>query len=322
MSHTSACWYWRNDDGHPRALANRCAGPWGIDFSTAPVTPELLVDNELFGERPTHLLTPNAAQRPQRAKHRYHVCTRKLSPDLFCCVENGVFVASPELVLAQMAQQLSLFQFVDLCMEFMGTYALRDEGHRGFATRHAPLASRERLALALQELLGRDAYRKVRLILEHAACGSRSPMETREYLLLFLPKKYGGYGLPKAEMNARIELLPEQQGETGRKYVECDLFWPEHGVAVEYDGEYDHASYKARTRDATKRNVLLTRGIRQFTITARQILDICAFDAVARDIAKAIGYKLRGFPDDWSDRRELLRHDLFESLKKRRERIR
>lgn len=139
-------------------------------------------------------------------------------------------------------------------------------------------------------------------------------METREYLLMFLSKRDGGYGLPKGLMNAQIKLSPDEQNEAQRAFLECDLYWPDHNVAVEYDGGLDHASYEQRARDAVKRNILQAQGKRVFTITARQILNADAFDAEIRNIANAISYKLRDFPIDWERRRDHLRKELFGSM--------
>lgn len=269
-----------------------------------------------FETTPVHFLVPDASQRMLRAHNLFHVCSRQLPSEMFCSVAQQLFVASPELALALMAKELPPFEFVDLCMEFMGTYALREDLQRGFATRREPLATRATIISALEMTLGKRAFRGTSLLLEHAIEGSRSPMETREYLLLFLPKKYGGYGLPKAKMNARVELSHAQRIEAGRSYVECDLYWPDHKIAIEYDGDYDHASYNARMRDATKRNVLHALGIRQFTLTAPQILDESAFDAFVRNIAAALGFRLRDYPTDWTERRETLRNALFRSMKR------
>lgn len=314
VSHDSACWYWRHASDFPRVLSSRCKGGWDDNLLEAPPSAKLLSAIKALGDNPIHLLVHNQHQRLRRSGICYHVCTKSLPSGSFCRIDEGVFVASPELALAQMAKSLSPFQFVDLSMEFMGTYALRNDRARGFATRQVPLVMPEGLFPPLEAILGKRSFNQIASVLKHAESGSRSPMETREFLLFFLPKRFGGYGLPRARMNARIELCPSEQRGTNRRHVECDLFWPEHNIAVEYDGAIDHASHEARMRDATKRNVLQARGIRQFTITARQILDARAFDAVVRNIANAMHFRLRHFPEDWEARRDTLRADLFKSM--------
>lgn len=317
-THNSGDWYWRHAGDFPRVLANRYDGIWSADTMRFDPTPEELESvGDMFGHGLVHLLVPGASLRSQRSKYRYHVCSKQLPPGMLCRIADSVFVASPELRLAQVAGECSLIQFASQCMEFLGKYALRSEEKRGMAKRAVPLVTREALEPPLRALLGKRRYGQAMTMLQYVEGGSRSPMETRMWLLLFLPKKYGGYGLPRALLNAEIELTPEEQLETGRHHVECDLFWPEHKVAVEYDGDEDHASYENRARDASKRNVLQARETLQFTVTARQIFDVRAFDAVARDIACAIGYCLKSFPREWESRRDYMRSVLFSDLEHR-----
>lgn len=199
-------------------------------------------------------------------------------------------------------------------MELCGTYALVPESMRGFTTRDYQLTTVEEAQKFLRHAPGSRKSRRLAPLLRLMQNGARSPMETREYLLACLPRRYGGYGLPKAQLNHRIELLPEERRVSKRGYFECDMCWPDHKVVIEYDGHADHESRDDRARDASKRNVLLARGYRVFTVTGEQICDAASFDSIMRDVATCLHYRMRDFPIDWTKRREELRMGLFKSM--------
>lgn len=314
VSHDSALWYWRHASDYPRTLTRRCDTGM-ISLPDDRMLPDSLqAQKMLLGPEPIQLLAPHPAYRPQKKSYDYHVCSKALPRQLFCILDDSLLVASPELCFAQKAREIADAQVAELFMELTGKYALREETRHGFATRHHALMTRAAAMTTLQALIGKKRYGHISTMLKYAAEGSRSPMETRQYLLLFLPKRYGGYGLPKGIINAEIVLTPEERTQTHRRHIECDLYWPCCNIALEYDGGPDHASFEDRSRDATKRNVLQARKTRVFTVTAKEILDSAAFDAIAHNIASALNFRLRGFPADWMQRRDKLRNELFESM--------
>ena len=207
------------------------------------------------------------------------------------------------------------FHLMELCMELLGHYSLARDVEDGLVDREKPLTDFERIGALMALLDGEPGLPRLRQVLPYTEQRSRSPMETRQYLLLRLPKRYGGYGLTGARVNLRLPLSPHEQRVAKRTVLECDLIWPEHDVVIEYDGEGGHASFGARSRDATKRNVLMSRGMRVLTVTAEQILDVNAFDAVAHEVAEMTRHRLRRFPDDWDQRRKRLRDALFASMR-------
>ena len=199
-------------------------------------------------------------------------------------------------------------------MELCGRYALNADAVRGFVSRDYPLASIDSVRALLECSQGVHGKKQLLDVCRFVKENSRSPMETREYLLACLPKRLGGYALPTPELNVCIDLSPEERRAAKRKYIECDMCWEKQKVVVEYDGHDDHESREDRYRDALKRNLLIARGYRVFTITGKQILDAQAFDTIIRDIAGSLGYRLKSYPEGWDVRRTRLRASLFASL--------
>ena len=269
-----------------------------------------------FGNAPIRLMVPSKELRISRHLYSYSVQLHALPENAFHQLTDHICIASPELCLLESANSLSLFRLIELCMELCGKYALVPEAQRGYISRNYQLASTESIDRFLRGISHIHGVKKLRRAVQFVGDGSRSPMETREYLLTCLPKRLGGYGLPPAALNARIDLSPAERRMAKRQYLECDECWPEQRVIVEYDGHDDHESRENRARDAAKRNILISRGYDVFTVTGKQICDVHAFDKVIRDISRRIGFRLRDFPPDWEQRRSILRQELFMSLSK------
>jgi len=141
--------------------------------------------------------------------------------------------------------------------------------------------------------------------------GAGSPMETILFILLTLPYRYGGYGLPMPELNGCI--YPKKGGLsfTGRSYYRGDLLWREAGVVAEYNSDMVHANKDSIAMDAIRRGDLVLSGISEVTVTKRQLYNIELFDKVARQIASRIGKKLRYKDTEFLKARRELRDILF-----------
>lgn len=311
---SSALYYWRRHPLEKATSKNRVPSPLDDSPSSSEELRSIHLERQDLGASPVHLMVPSPEHRISRGQYRYTVESRMLPENAFCLIDAHVCISSPPYCLVQSARVLSKVRLVELCMELCGTYALVPESVRGFTSREYPLTTQEELESFLQCIPGSRAARYLDAALGLIQNGSRSPMETREYLLLCLPKRYGGYGLPKPQLNYRIDLGPEERRVSRRRYFECDICWPQQMVVMEYDGHDDHESREDRSRDAVKRNMLLARGYKVFTVTGKQICDAAAFDRLVRDIVADLGHRLKSFPSDWALRRDALRKELFKSL--------
>ena len=70
-------------------------------------------------------------------------------------------------------------------------------------------------------------------------------METALYLLLCLPRKLGGYGLPRPTLNAKRKVTALAGSFTLSRTLVPDLFWSSAMFDMEYDSEEFHASAEA-----------------------------------------------------------------------------
>lgn len=311
---SSALHAWRRNQAGATTLKREVANP----LTDCPTTPQELEAIGLsrfdLGTAPIRLMVPSYAHRISKRSYKYRVHSRGLPKDAFRQLGDRVCLASPELCLIQSACVLSRYQLMELCMELCGTYALLPEEPRGYICRNFQLASVASIRSFLREASELHGSKRLSIILKYLQDGSNSPMETRAYLLACLPKRYGGFGLPKAELNARINLDAEERRIARREHFKSDMSWPHAMVIVEYDGHDDHESRESRARDATRRNILLSKGYTVFTLTGRQLCNAFEFAKVVADIARSIHHRMRDFPENWEDRHRILRRELFKSM--------
>ena len=118
-------------------------------------------------------------------------------------------------------------------------------------------------------------------------------MESVLFAMLVLPCSLGGYGLPMPVLNQRVDVAALAKKVTGSQFYECDLFWPEKNLDVEYDSKTFHSSKKKISKDSKKRNALEHMGIRVVTVTWEQVSDPIEMNRIARIIARHLGVRLR-----------------------------
>lgn len=306
---------WRYDDLYADTLRHHA---YAVNLQDTPATKrELLAAlpvSKPDADNPICLLTANKDNRPRAAGYRISAITSALPEDSFRQIEPGVYRASPELCFARLASKLSLAQLIEVGMELCGAYSLRLQTKKGYEQRESQLTSTFLLRRYIENMPEFAGSKNARRALKYMRDGSESPMETRQYLLLCLPPRMGGYGLTGATVNGELKLNARAAALARRKSFRCDLYWISKGVVVEYDSKEHHLGLAAFMRDNAKRNILTDMGIKVFVVSSAQILDVDQFDVIAHMVAKAIGKRLRSFPADWEDRRAQLRRELFASM--------
>jgi hypothetical protein len=122
---------------------------------------------------------------------------------------------------------------------------------------HAGLIRKSGLSSWVDSRKGTQGVRAARRVLELAEAGSESPMETRLRMLLVLN------GLPRPEVQVNI------RDDDGVFLGRPDLYYPEHRLGLEYDGEFHRLSL---VEDNRRQNRLLAAGIRLLRFSASDVL--------------------------------------------------
>ncbi len=262
-----------------------------------------------FASEPLHLLVPHKNAVNSLKSTRCHVRSAPLSCGSFVRVGDDLLLGSPELCFAQMAASLPFVSLVKLGTELCSLYTLQPNGSAGYERVLPPTTPR-----ALEAYLGRCAGMRGLADARKAAClvaaSSGSPMETALALILGLPLRLGGYGLPRPILNHRIDALQSGPNAMERRYYLCDLYWPEARVALEYDSDLEHTGPSRIANDARRRNDLTSLSVTTITATRDQVMDGRGLDRLAHQVARALGARIRS-ERGWSTR---ARGELFRSL--------
>ena len=310
ISHSSALHYWRTNppwyvlEGEGRNIRSLRDCP-----SSDDQVRDLVLSEADFGEHPIDVLVPAGAPR-FRSILRYHVQKAQIPSNSLFPLRDGIHVVSPTLCFVELCNTLSFAASLELGMELCGTYALRPGSLEDYAKRDYQLMnalSCRRRVKAWKDIHGLVQARKVS---RYLADGCASPMETKLYLLLCLPQKYGGYNIARPEINAKIELSEEQRLILRQESVKPDFLWREFNLIVEYDGEY-HDDPAQLAKDAKRRVLLETMGYTVVTVKKQQVYDPLIFDEFASMIAKKTGKRVRSLEPKQHFAREKLRDALL-----------
>lgn len=190
---------------------------------------------------------------------------------------------------------------------------LREDGSRSDLWRRPPLLKSEEL-WRLCETLGEDrASKRLRRALEFAQPGSGSPWETITAMLLSLPRKMGGEGLPCPQLNRRV-LVSDARGSGARGFVldgcwDVRTRWPqgivpakalararEFGLSIlpctlEVDGAAFHRGRTAFTRDSERRTALAHAGIATQPVSPAQVNNVVLWDEWVDVLASELGFE-------------------------------
>lgn len=262
-----------------------------------------------FAPSPLHFLVPSQNMRRRNDVVHAHLHSGTLPAGAFLYLGNGVYVASPEMCLLQSAAQSSLLPVVKLGCELCGTYSFRWNGE-GFYARD-PLASKQSVARLLDRSPSAPSSRKLRRALPLLQEGAASPMEAALALMLCLPPRFGGYGIPNPILNFKHKTGAHMKKITRQSSFACDLYWPDERLGVEYDSDEHHNEANDVDQDAIRKNSLLGFDIDVITVRRNQLMDANLFDRTAHLVAKRLGVRIRPRASDWMMKRYALRQYLL-----------
>jgi len=195
-------------------------------------------------DNPLELCTFSERAWQKRKTTRIHVLDRRLPANALVMLERGFYVASPELVCAQLAQRLSAPQLALVIMELTGSWSLRPPGAPsglGVTCYGLPPATTLERIVALA---GRIHYlrgrKRLMQALDTALPNSASRPEAFVALMMSQPVENGGYGLGTPLLNPRIEVPDHAKGHVTQDAYYPDIYFQDHYVDLEYDSVEYH----------------------------------------------------------------------------------
>lgn len=295
LSHNTARWYWRYfgfpTGGAPTSarvnasrlyLDDMCATRRGVERCF----PGLLGgrrERPVWLARPIDLLVAPGSSHPANSDMRAHVCRMPLAPGCVVRVAEDVYVTSPEFTFLQLGRQLSVGALVQYAMELCGSFVVAPWSSPGFLPQ-VVFSSVEGLDGFVDEHSRFQGSARAHEALKYAAPGAASPAEVRLYLLLTLPRKLYGYGLPRPILNARLDIPSTSQRKLHANYLRPDLLFSDSRQIVEYDSQQFHNHAGRLDYDDDRREVLEQMGYGVSVVRARRLEDYRSFDEWVRDI--------------------------------------
>ena len=258
------------------------------------------MEPERFGiDRPGDLLVPDGETRPWSSAWHGHFWNMPLPRGSVYQIDDGVYIASPELIFARLARRLGYIDTIKLGIELCGRYSTLVLPGEDYLKR-PPLTNAEKLLAYVSTLYAQSNYGVALRAARFAADNVESPMECATRILLCLKYRHGCPGFPMPEMNHVIELDGEERRLLRKNSLRCDAYWEHPMVAVEYKGNV-HEGESSLRKDTARENILLSRGITVVSATYASLSTDAGFACLCEALAKALGKRLR-FPSGYLDR--------------------
>lgn len=314
-------------------ISHRCAAKWlvsnpnhmigskplarsDVPAFRAPLAADARCILEQLGvdDQPLDVLVPSVADRRSTSRLKVHVCQHmdKLPTGSFIPIESRIddvdlYVTSPELTLAHLANRADGLETIFWGMAFCSEYRLEPLSRSGVVLRTGhdrPLTDTRRLRRFLKQAgLVRGASFALRLV-PHMLERSRSPRESGLAMFLGLGTLYGGNSLGTIQLNPMISIYDGTDRFGGRKIISRSpdlLILPRarskqgHRVLVDYDSDSEHlVSEQKAALDSSRRNELMSlNGINYYTVTTAQANSYRAMVDLAERIRRNIGARPR-----------------------------
>ena len=250
--------------------------------------------------RPLEILVRNASQRTRSRAVHAKVWTGPIASTSFRTARKDLYVSSPEFVFLQLANRFDLPELVAIGMELCGTYRHNVELPRfdgigitlTTSYQQPPLTNLRRLHGFIDSMKSAPGQPKALKALQYVLPNSASPMETALYLLLCLPRRLGGYALPKPILNPPIAFSKSGHRHTLKDSAKPDLYWKDARLDLEYDsGEFHDESNRAV--DSMRRKALERMNVEVIELTPEELFSVDLFHATAARIAKRLSRRIR-----------------------------
>lgn len=269
--------------------------------------------------RPLDVLVRNAGQRSRSQAIRARIWHGNIAATAFRKVSKSIYVSSPEFVFLQMARSLDLPRLTALGMELCGTYRrnvvafIPGTNSTTYVTEYhqQPLTTPRRLKGFLTTMQSAPGCSKALKALEYVLPNSASPIESALYLLLCLPRRLGGYALPKPILNPSITLTKAGGRHTFRSHAKPDLYWKAERIDLEYNSDEFHDE-SSRAIDSMRRKALEHMRVEVIELTHDELYSTSLFHETALRIAKRLGKRIRSEDEgDFRAKRASLRQTLL-----------
>jgi len=253
-----------------------------------------------------HLISTCAQRRRDHSDTVFHTFS-EIPRNALLQVDDGVCIASPELLFLQLARTADLIDLMQIGFELCGIYPHPGQVFTSFGERKSFMTKQscERLLEGCGKVSGVSLARRA---ISYVVDRSASPMETASAMLLGLPYKYGGLGFPRFVMNEKVVVPSKMRHELGHGEYYADIMWPGRRVVFEYESNLYHSGAQRIADDSSRRNAFARMGYRVVTLTGNQMYDYQEFLRTAKTLATLLSHRIYPRVDAFEVRHHSLRH--------------
>lgn len=258
---------------------------------------------------------------------RHLMTTTSVPPGALSCISKGVYVFTPAFCVLQVAsiarrlvgddvgKEFALVIVARVACEMCGSYSISN-GKSGLVKR-VPLMTVAELATLVIVLPAAKGVGLLRTAIPYIIPNTRSPKETDVFLLLCLPPRLGGFGLPRPQSNYAIDLRAVRAGFFAN-WPSCtvDFYWGQVRLIVEYDSRdyHDEQGEEKVRQDEERAQALRELGYVVVTVRRNDLYSARLFRAKVQEIADALMLELPAATPEFVRANEtlrmmLLRHD-------------
>lgn len=230
--------------------------------------------------------------------------SKRTAPDVFCAIHSrpfprgsfyqaseNVYALSPERIFLQMHEYLSDTAIIDLGYELCGTYTRVGTSH---IVHGLPQVSNKLKIKRYLQRCGKERYAKRALKnLGYVNDNSRSLRETGLAMLLCLPTRYGGGGLPEPTLNMPIDVSRLTGIQWRADFRWTDIGWKGARLGIEYDSDEFHSGSEKIARDAERRTLLMAAGYEIIVVTNDQFKRLEEIRRIIAVIYQTLGLRQR-----------------------------
>ena len=239
---------------------------------------------------PFHVLVLERSKRNRGSSFICHTITNKIPTQSVVHLTEHIDIISPECCYLLAAQDMTVAELAVLATDFLGNYRLDKSAKFGLSSRD-PITSKEKIASYITNISKVKGIKKARAAINYAYSGSCSPVESKIAVVASLPCLYGGYGLPRAELNAYVTLSKEAAKLLFRNTCCCDMVWRKQNFIVEYDSDLVHSSPKQVRYDKRRSDAVCMSGFSLLHVTKDYFSNQNTIDDLFEIIRKSLGVR-------------------------------
>lgn len=274
--------------------------------------------------RPLHVLVRKPDHVTMSESLHPHLWSGNVGRRAFIDLGHDVYLSMPSFVFLQMATSLSKVELIMLGMMLCGYYSPEPSFGRSWRKNNLnvpltevhtqmvcnaqafelePLCTEKALKTFLESHPGVRGIKAAKAALPWVRNTSASHMETALYLLLCLPIRMGGYGLPKPCLNPLVHI----NQASGSSECYPDLYWPGASVDMEYNSDWAHCGVSSHYLDSRRMTAISCNNIDYLSISTGQLKNVEDMDNAARGLAKKLKHRIRYDDKEWRYKRMQLR---------------